>query len=651
MSRFSDGARARLYSGTAVSLLICGDVAALLFALIFSLQLHFDHLGLTQIFSKNIAARPVSTAVAMCLYIGVFAAFRLYRYAWRFASLEMVWGVAFGNALGLALLIGTQRLIDGGTFPAPVFAIFYAFGTLIVGAVRILLRLSSLGRSYGGLAIRLLERNLRPKRVVILGSGCTGARLLNALRDEIREPYNVIGFLDNDADRVGRYIRDVRVIGKLDRLYSMLAEKSVDEVLFALPNAAGMQIREYIVACRQHQIPVKIIPALQDVLNGRSQAHLEDVSVEDLLRRPQVNIKTSEIGAYITGRRVLVTGAGGSIGSELCRQIMPLNPSKLILMGHGENSIHGIYQELRRKFPDYLDRFVVVIGSVADETRVDQVFRENLPQVVFHAAAHKHVPIMESNLIEAVQNNVLGTNCVLEACGRYGIKRVVLISSDKAVHPSCIMGATKWMGEELLRAVSYIYPQTTYVSVRFGNVLGSRGSVVPLFQEQIRRGGPVTVTHPDMTRYFMLIPEAVQLVLQAGAVGSSGELYLLDMGEPVKILDLAYDMIRLSGFEPETDIPVAFTGIRPGEKLHEELSRGDEVMEAVCQGLSVVRRQGEVKSTAFVGLARRLREAVASGDTRQMQDCLDEVIPGFGTRTLLKNTMPKVEALDPTPHV
>jgi len=290
--------------------------------------------------------------------------------------------------------------------------------------------------------------------------------LLNAIRDDANFNYHVVGLLDDRAQKKGMYIRGARVIGSLDHLYQLLAEHAVEEVLIALPGASGADIREYVVACRKKHVPVKVIPAMHDVLNGNNTPRLEEISVEDLLRRPRVNIKLTEIARYLSGKRILVTGAGGSIGSELCRQIIAMEPAKLILFGHGENSIHNIYKELTCRKPDVADRLHMVIGSVSDEVRMDQVFGEHMPEVVFHAAAHKHVPIMESNILEAVQNNVLGTGNVANSCGRYGVQRMVLISSDKAVQPSSIMGATKWLCEELLRARASLYPQTTYVTVR-----------------------------------------------------------------------------------------------------------------------------------------------------------------------------------------
>lgn len=637
MGRVADNASLRPRGRYAAFLLVCGDAIALIGALALSLQLRFDGMPFSAIYDTYIKSHLISLPLALGAYIATFASLRLYRYAWRFASLETVWSVVYGNSFGLLLLILTEYIMDVDILPRSVLVIFWMVSVTLVGGVRILLRLANLSHNYAGTALRILKRNLSPKRVVIMGGGGPGVRVLNALRDESNTSYEVIGFLDDNPELYGTYIRDTQVLGPLDDIYKLIEDKMVDGVFVAMPNAHGPYIREYVMACKQNRIPVKIIPALSDVLSNHSSPRFEDISVEDLLRRPPVRIDLAGIGGYLTGKRVLVTGAGGSIGSEICRQVMALNPASIVLLGHGENSIHNIWQELRVKYPAQVDCLHTVIASVSDDARIDQVFETHRPEVVFHAAAHKHVPLMEVNIIEAVQNNVFGTANVAEACGRYGVERMVLISTDKAVYPSSIMGSTKWLCEEAVRATARVYSETTYVTVRFGNVLGSRGSVVPIFYEQIRRGGPVTVTHPEMTRYFMLIPEAVQLVLEAGAIGKSGELFLLDMGEPVKIADLARDMIRLCGHEPDADIEIKYTGMRAGEKLHEKLVSEDAVMEpAACEGMSVVHRAKRFDDLDAFAVIRQLKRIVERGDEEAMHDFLDEVVPSDSSAGIYK---------------
>jgi len=615
---------------------MCGDVLAVFVSLLISLALRFDGNAFSHTWQSYLNHRTVSLPISLALYVPIFAGFRLYRYAWRFASIETVRGVVLASTVGLLGLVITQRLIDGTTLRPSVLIIFWMVSILCVGGVRMVLRLASLSQSYGSVAVRILKRDLTPRRVVILSAGASGVRLLSALPEEDNASYDVIGFLDDNPKKHGTYVRDVRVLGPLSRLHDLLAENAVDEVFIALPEASGDEIREYAMACRRRKIAVKVIPTVRDVLSHNSTPKIEDISVNDLLRRPPVDIDMSEIGCFLTGKRLLVTGAGGSIGSEMCRQILALKPTTLVLVGHGENSIHRVHEELSTLHPNLANRLRMVIASVADETRVNQVFRNYRPEVVFHAAAHKHVPIMEMNVLEAVQNNVLGTTYVAEACGRCGVRHMVVISTDKAVYPSSVMGATKWLCEQVVRNMGSVYRDTTYVTVRFGNVLGSRGSVVPIFHEQIKRGGPVTVTHPDMTRYFMSIPEAVQLVLQAGTVGRSGHLYLLDMGNPVKIVDLACDMIRLCGHEPDADIPVVFTGIRPGEKLHELLvSEDEELVPAYCEGMSLVRCPESFTSAETMDIIRRIQQLLARADEGEMYGLLGQVVPGFVNQHIL----------------
>jgi FlaA1/EpsC-like NDP-sugar epimerase len=636
MDRLGMHLSGRFRSHVAMILLVMADILALLGALALSLMLRFDGLPLAVIYANYVSPHLLSLPVIVAIYVSLFVLFRLYRYAWRFASLESARGIVVASTMGLICSIAAQWLVDRSLFPRSVFVIFWMMGILLVGSTRILLRLASLSRSYGGSAVRLIQRDFKPRRVVILGGGFAGAQVVNALREQKGINYEIIGFLDDNPEKQGIYIRNVRVIGPLKHLETLLTRRAVDEVLIALPEASGSVIRECVMACRKHKVPVKIIPALRDVLNGKSAPHIENISVEDLLRRPPVCVDDQSVGNFVRQKRVLVTGAGGSIGSELCRQILRFEPTSLILLGHGENSINLIHQELRIKYPELADRLKVVIASVADEARINQVLHQHRPHIVFHTAAHKHVPIMEVNAVEAMQNNVLGTYYVLEAAGRYGAEHVLLISSDKAVRPSNVMGATKWLCEKIAQSMVDVYRHTTYITVRFGNVLGSRGSVVPLFHEQIKRGGPVTVTHPEMTRYFMLIPEAVQLVLQASATGKSGELYLLDMGEPVKIVDLACDMIRLCGYEPNVDIPIVFTGPRPGEKLHEGLVNDDETLEpAPCSGFSIIRRSKSLTNAEVMDIIRSVQQLVNRGDSNEVYEFLGDVIPGFARRTLL----------------
>ena len=470
--------------------------------------------------------------------------------------------------------------------PIPIIILWLA-GVTSIGLGRTMLRRLSASQQ-----IIIARARTQPcKRAVLLGAGSQAAHIVRGIEEDPELRYDIIGILD-DRQVQGTHVHNARVIGPVRELRRLLAEHAVDEVIVAVPDTNIEEIREYVIECRRQKLPVKVVPRLSEMLRGKSKFRLLDFSVEDfLLRRSQFNGDLTETSQSLAGKRVLVTGAGGSIGSEICRQIASFQPESLVLLGHGENSVFYIHNELLMDFPEIADRLHWVIASVADEHRLTQVFERFRPDLVFHTAAHKHMPVMEANLQEALQNNVLGTSHVAEACGSFGVARMVLISTDKAADPISVMGATKLLAEEVVRYSGATWPGTAYATVRFGNVLGSRGSVVPIFREQIRRRGPVTITHPDMTRYFMTIPEAVHLVLQAGALGESGKLYLLDMGIPIKILDLALDMIRLCGYEPYVDIPIQFTGVRPGEKIHERLIAGDCRLEpSLWPGISVVQR-------------------------------------------------------------
>ena len=418
-------------------------------------------------------------------------------------------------------------------------------------------------------AVNRCPHDVAVQRVLIVGAGEAGTLMARDLRRN-STTMDPIGFIDDDPALKNMSVASLKVLGTKKDLSTIIKRCAIDTVLIAIPSATGAQMQEYVDILSKENVTVRVLPSLLTLADGQvSVSRLRSVNLEDLLRRDPIKLDNENISAIIKDKIVMVTGAGGSIGSEICRQVLARGPRALVALGHGEQSIYLLLESLRDE--DITIPVIPVIADVADETTMKMVFEKHRPQTIFHAGAHKHVPLMEDNPREALRVNAFGTWNIATLAGKNGVERFVMISTDKAVHPTSVMGATKRAAERLLLSVQHEYPSTKYMAVRFGNVLGSRGSVVPKFERQIAAGGPVTVTHPDMKRYFMLIPEAVSLVLQAGAMGEGGELFVLDMGAPVKISEMAETLIRLHGYEPHKDIQIKYTGIRPGEKLYEEL--------------------------------------------------------------------------------
>ncbi len=461
----------------------------------------------------------------------------------------------------------------------------------------------------------------RHKRVLIVGAGDAGFMLVREFEQQPHLGVHVVGLVDDDVTKINRTMGGVPVLGRHAEIPDIVKRHAVERIIIAMPSAGADVLRETMAICRDTDAELKTLPPVGELVAGRVRAQdVRDVRIEDLLRREPVATDLSAISGYLHGKRVLVTGAGGSIGSELCRQVCTFEPAQLVLLDHSENAVFEIDAELRERFPRV--SLAPVIGDVRSRTKMEQVCAVYRPQVVFHAAAHKHVPLMEVNPDEAIANNVLGTRNVAEAAARCGAERFVMVSTDKAVNPGNVMGATKRLAELVVQGMqaaqggqgsaaagpSETPGGTRFVSVRFGNVLGSRGSVIPLFQRQIDQGGPVTVTHPDMTRYFMTIPEAVQLILQAAAMGRGGEVFVLDMGEPVRIADLAHDLIRLSGLVPGKDIDIVYTGVRPGEKLFEELVNDGETVRKTSHEKIMALDGGRIDVASVQETVRRLEE-------------------------------------------
>ena len=549
----------------------------------------------------------------LCYYF-----FGLYGGVWRYASMNDLVRILKAVTLGSLLFIGygifRYHLVD---LPRSVFLIDWFVLIIFLGGSRFLYRLS---REFYSARDRS-----KGKRILIIGAGDAGENLLREMRQNPSIDYDVIGFLDDNPDKKGRRIHNITVLGRIDELEGIGERESIDEAIIAIPSISGKELRNIVYRSNNAGIPCKTLPAISDILNGTiTISQIREIRIEDLLGREHVELNREQIRDYLSGKRVLVTGAAGSIGLELCRQIIKVNPEKIVLFERIENEIYNVEMEFAEKFPDV--PYVLALGDILDTNRLEQVMNEYKPQVVFHAAAYKHVPIMEANPFEAVKNNVLGTLNVAEMSAKYGVEKFVLISTDKAVKPVNVMGMTKRIAELICQGMNG-EQKTKFIAVRFGNVLNSAGSVIPLFKKQILNGGPVTVTHPEMTRYFMSIPEAAQLVMQAGAMGKGGEIFVLDMGEPVKIVDLAKDMIRLMGLKAGEDIDIAYTGLRPGEKIHEELVSHTEEIEKTHHEKIMMVRTPLVDWPRYRGEIDELLNAINDLDSEKMRNILAAMVP------------------------
>jgi FlaA1/EpsC-like NDP-sugar epimerase len=559
--------------------LVLGDVVCILISFALALLVRFDfsfskalpywHLGLGRF--------PILIVIRLCIYY----VFGLYSRLWQFASVKEALIIALaGTFASIADYLLLHRFQPGG-FPRSIIFMAWSLNIFLTGGIRLFMRVRREWANYVTVSKQMARLGLEQAassgnahKILIVGAGEAGVIVARELRAHPEVGQEIVGFVDDDPSKQGYIVAGYRVLGTKEDLPDLVASHDVEEVIIAMPSVPGTVVRQIVSACDGLGVKVLTLPGVYELLDGKVDvSRIRAINIQDLLRREEVKVNLEEIGRYLSGRNVLVTGAGGSIGRELSRQVAGFSPRSLILLGHGENDIYEVNIELRETFRDL--NIIPVIADIRNDERIDWVFSSYKPDVVFHAAAHKHVPLMESNPEEAIRNNVFGTWNVACSAKRYGAERFVLISTDKAVNPTSVMGCSKRAAEILIQALAR-GSGTKFMAVRFGNVLGSRGSVIPLFKRQIKRGGPVTVTHPDMVRYFMTIPEAVQLVIQAAAMGKGGEIFILDMGEPVKIVDLARDLIRLSGFDPDGEIDIVFTGIRPGEKIVEELLTAEE---------------------------------------------------------------------------
>jgi FlaA1/EpsC-like NDP-sugar epimerase len=576
-------------------------------------------------------------ATAIIVKPVVYYLFGLYRRLWVYASISelklIVAAVSTASLIVSALNIGFFWLnLFGPGFSRSVLAIDWLLSLLLVGGTRFTLRILAESAAPRGSG--------QAKKVVVIGAGDAGALVVKEMQKNRQMNLEIVGFLDDDPAKQKHTLLGVPVIGKLPDLAHVLDERPIDEVIIAIPSAPGRVVRLVADICRLKGVPFRTMPGIFELLGGKvSVSRLREVDITDLLRREPIRLHDETIGATLANKTVLVTGAGGSIGRELCRQIARWTPGRLILLGHGENSIFETLLELGENFPNLDIR--PLIADVRDAGRLAAIFAEYQPQVVFHAAAHKHVPLMEANPTEAITNNVLGTQNMVATATRFGVERFVLISTDKAVAPSNVYGATKRLAEMLVLDAARRTGKP-FTVVRFGNVLGSRGSIIPKFKHQIAAGGPLTITHPDMERFFMTIPEAVYLVLQASAFGQGGEVFVLNMGKQVRILDLAEDLIRLSGLEPGRDIEITFTGIRPGEKLSEVLWDAGTPLEETAHPDIFRLGNGRDDTSALTEWVTQLLALAQANDGAGIARRLDEIVPGahiVGTQTDLMDVV------------
>ena len=550
----------------------------------------------------------------------VFAAFRLYQGIWKYASASDLVNIILA-CLVSAVTQTVGMTLMGLRFPRSYPFMYFAVLTAGISIFRFTYRIIAYFRQKQQGLIKEGKTN-----TMIVGAGEAGNTLLKELQNSKFVEQNVCCLVDDDPGKIGKYLRGVLVAGNRKDICRLAEEYHIDEIMIAIPSASHAEIQELLDICSQTSCKLKVLPGIYQLVNGEvSVSKLRNVEIEDLLGREPIDTQVESIMGYVSGKVVLVTGGGGSIGSELCRQIARHEPKQLIIFDIYENNAYDIQQELKRDYPEL--NLVVLIGSVRNTHRINGVFEKYHPQIVYHAAAHKHVPLMEDSPNEAIKNNVMGTYKTAQAADKYGVSRFVLISTDKAVNPTNIMGASKRLCEMVIQMMNN-RSKTEFVAVRFGNVLGSNGSVIPLFKKQIEEGGPVTVTHPDIIRYFMTIPEAVSLVLQAGARAKGGEIFVLDMGKPVKILDLALNLIRLSGLKPYEDINIVFTGLRPGEKLYEELLMDEEGLQSTDNKLIHIGKPIDFDEELFIHQLEELDE-LSRMDSPKIKEKVMEVVPTY----------------------
>ena len=592
----------------------------LAFASRFELTFIYEH---PEYLSLFLATLPILILIRMLSYWH----FNQFRGLWRYVSMKDLVGIVYASSAGTVLFVSYIFIVAHEyKFPRSVLAIDFAYNILLFGGVRMLVRLYREGTTSKN---KVGTAGLS-KKVLIVGAGDAGEMILREMMKNPRLGYKAIGFVDDDRNKRKTTIHGIPVLGNTRDIPSLLESHDIQEIVLALPSAVGSSVSRIVNICKRADVSFKTLPFVGDLIDGNvSVSQIRDVAIEDLLGRKVVDLDMGLIGKELHDRVVLITGAAGSIGSELVRQVARFSPKKIILYERGENDLFHFENQLSKG--SWNTTFVPYIGDVKDRERVISCFEKHKPSYVFHAAAYKHVPLMEMNPSEAVKNNILGTMLMADIAEEYGVEKFVLISTDKAVRPANIMGATKRVAEMVIQSMGS--SKTHFVAVRFGNVLGSNGSVIPIFKEQIAGGGPITITHPEITRYFMTIPEAVQLVIQAGAMGKGGEVFLLEMGEPVRIKALAENLIRLSGKEPGEDIEIVCTGLRPGEKLYEELlTVGEGIVKTHHEKIMVLTGDKIIKKSLIETISE-LKAAAKSSNVEEVKALLKLLVPDYHEMT------------------
>jgi FlaA1/EpsC-like NDP-sugar epimerase len=580
--------------------------------------------------------------LVIILKILSFYYFDLYQGMWRYTSLSDLIGLLKACSASSFIIVAMTFLVGGFSgVSRSIFIIDWGLTLFLVAGTRLLIRLyfwlgagdetASLG--FSGYFANLRRQRRERKKLLVIGAGDCGEKICREIHDNPHLGYKVMGFIDDDPLKLNRRIHGIPVLGNSEDLDYYAKQLNVQEIVIAMPSVSSKEMRNIVTRCEGIGVPFKTVPGMGELINGRVTVKaIRDVSYRDLLGRAQVTLDEDQIGAYLNGKRILITGAGGSIGSELCRQVCRFMPESIVLYERAESPLYEIELELKENF-QYI-KIVPRLADILDPAQLKKVFEEDMPHVVFHAAAYKHVPMLEYNPWEAINNNVIGTRNVIEAAKKVKVDRFVLVSTDKAVRPTNVMGASKRLAELLVQAQNGCgLSNTKFMMVRFGNVVGSVGSVVPLFKRQIEKGGPVTVTHPEMTRYFMTIPEACQLILQAGAMGEGGEIFILDMGVPVKIAEMAEDLIRLSGFKPYEDISIKYIGLRPGEKLKEELIiEGEGIVETSHKKIMVLKGQ-KCEAGILNGKLKALLDMAINQDNERIKWAIKSILPEYSPQT------------------